>query len=237
MEDFTKQDEAYRAYQKGFADGVKSVPDNNVWDKQTREKLIEIIAAGVPRHEPFLSKIFEGIADRLIANGVTVLSPDEARNIYTVQELEELQGEAYDLGVESVLHNHYGLSWHDAEKVRKEVSKLQSVSKWIPVTERLPEPETEVLVLAERKSYSFKTKSVATYHIVTTAMYEDGSKNTEDSGWFWETDGFEYDEELDAYIIPEGWWEYKHYNDDEHNHAIDDKVTHWMPLPEPPKGE
>lgn len=73
---------------------------------------------------------------------------------------------------------------------------------------------------------------------LNTGMYEDGSKNTEDSNWWWETDGFEYDEELDAYIIPEGWWEYKHYNgDDEHNHCIDDVVTHWMPLPEPPKGE
>lgn len=107
---------------------------------------------------------------------------------------------------------------------------------WISVSERLPEPEAEVLVLAERRGYSFRAKSVTTHHIVTTGMYEDGTKNTEDSNWYWETDGFEYDEELDAYIIPEGWWEYKHYNgDDENNHAIDDRVTHWMPLPEPPK--
>jgi hypothetical protein len=53
--------------------------------------------------------------------------------------------------------------------------------KWIPVTERLPEPETEVLVLAERKIYSFKEGRVTTHHTVTTGMYEDGSKNTEDS--------------------------------------------------------
>ena len=109
--------------------------------------------------------------------------------------------------------------------------------KWIPVTERLPEPETEVLILAKHKTYSFKG-TVTTRYITTTGMYEDGRKNTEDSEWTWETDGFEYDEELDAYIIPEGWWEYKHYNgDDEYNHPIDDTVTHWMPLPEPPKGE
>ena len=111
-----------------------------------------------------------------------------------------------------------------------------TVHEWIPVTERLPEPETEVLVLAERKNYSLKTKSQTIHHIVLTGMYEDGSKNTEDSEWWWYDHDFKYDEELDAYIIPEGWWEYKHYNgDDEHNHPIDDCVTHWMPLPEPQK--
>ena len=109
--------------------------------------------------------------------------------------------------------------------------------RWIPVTERLPEPETEVLILARSKRYSFKG-TVTTHHIVTTGMYEDGSKNTEDSEWCWYDHDFKYDEELDAYIIPEGWWEYKHYNgDDEHNHPIDNTVTHWMPLPEAPKGE
>ena len=95
-----------------------------------------------------------------------------------------------------------------------------------------------MLCLAERKIYSIRTKGITKYHIVTTGMHEDGKNNTEDSGWVWETDGFEYDEELDAYIIPEGWWEYKHYNGDEqNNYAIDDVVTHWMPLPKPPKGE
>lgn len=111
-------------------------------------------------------------------------------------------------------------------------------SEWIPVTERLPETETEVLILAVRKVYSLKTHSNTAHHIVTTGMYEDGTKRTEDSVWWWEADGFEYDEERDDYIIPEGWWEYKHYNGDEqHNYAIDDEVTHWMPLPESPKGE
>lgn len=111
-------------------------------------------------------------------------------------------------------------------------------NKWIPVTEKLPEAETEVLILASRKIYSLKSHSHTTHHIITTGMYEDGTKRTEDSNWWWETDGFEYDEERDDYIIPEGWWEYKHYNGDEqHNYAVDNEVTHWMPLPEPPKGE
>ena len=119
---------------------------------------------------------------------------------------------------------------------RKLMEDAPAVMGWIPVTDRLPEPETEVLILAVRKCYSFKTKSPTIHHLVLTGMYEDGSKNTEDSEWVWYDHDFKYDEELDAYIIPEGWWEYKHYNgDDEHNHPIGDRVTHWMPLPEPPK--
>lgn len=113
-----------------------------------------------------------------------------------------------------------------------------TVQEWISVKDRLPEAETEVMILASRKIYSLKSRSHTTHHIITTGMYEDGTKRTEDSDWWWEADGFEYDEERDDYIIPEGWWEYKHYNGDEqHNYAVDDEVTHWMPLPQPPKGE
>lgn len=129
---------------------------------------------------------YKTAADYLIEHGVTVLTPDEARNIYTVQEIEKLQGEAYDLGAESVLHNHYGLSWHDAEKVRKEVAKLQSVSKWIPVTERLPKESGEYLAYCGE----YDGICVIYYEILKTK-----SK--------WRTN----------------WKE----------------VTHWMPLPEPPK--
>ena len=102
----------------------------------------------------------------------------------------------------------------------------KQLPRWISVEERLPKPETQVLILAKRGKYT----------VITNGMYEDGTLNTEDSDWHWYDIDFEYDEENDAYIIPAGWWEYKHYNgDDEYNHAIDDKVTHWMPLPEPPK--
>ena len=136
--------------------------------------------------------------------------------------------------------NPFDLATHlIANGVRLEEKQATSnESKWIPVTERLPEAETEVLILTSRKIYSLKSRSHTTHHIITTGMYEDGTKRTEDSEWWWEADGFEYDEERDDYIIPEGWWEYKHYNGDEqHNYAVDDEVTHWMPLPQPPKGE
>ena len=99
--------------------------------------------------------------------------------------------------------------------------------EWISVEERLPEAEQEVLVLAVRKRANVE------YTIITTAMYEDGKVSTEDSFWSWYELDFDYDEENDRYLIPKGWWEYRHYNpDDVYNNPIDDTVTHWMPLPE-----
>lgn len=102
---------------------------------------------------------------------------------------------------------------------------------WIPVSEKLPNPETEVLILAKRKMIG----SEKFYYIVSTALYEDGTIRENDSCWLWtELDG-KWDEEEDCYIIPEGWWEYRHYNPDEvYNNCVDDEVIAWKPLPHYP---
>ena len=100
---------------------------------------------------------------------------------------------------------------------------------WIPCSERLPQVETEVYIVAKRK---YRDGGVR--YIATTAMYEDGTVNEEDSAWVWYDIEGEWDEEHDCYKIPQGWWEYKHYNhDDCYNNAIDDEVIAWMPLPAP----
>ena len=69
---------------------------------------------------------------------------------------------------------------------------------------------------------------------ITTAHYENGNVFSEDSEWNWEdlSDWGTYDEERDDYRIPEGWWEYRHFNpDDVYNNKIDCPVVGWMPLP------
>lgn len=106
--------------------------------------------------------------------------------------------------------------------------------EWISVKDHKPKCEEEVFVRVKHKSYP----SGKPYYITTTAIYEDGTMSTQDSAWNWYDLDFDYDEENDQYLIPEGWWEYRHYNpDDVYNNMIDSEVTHWMPLPEPPKGE
>lgn len=117
------------------------------------------------------------------------------------------------------------------------LAKGVTVQNWIPVTERLPENEVDVLILAERRLYGIPETDSRKHHIVATAFHTDGKMNTEESGYTWELDNvdMEYDEEADAYIVPEGWWEAVRYG--EEFSAVDDFVTHWMPLPEPPKEE
>ena len=102
--------------------------------------------------------------------------------------------------------------------------------QWISVKDRLPDNEQDVLVCVEREHYAKPGQYI---RFVTKAFYTDGRSYTEDSAYYWDDCNFEYDERLDSYIIPEGWWETADYI--EEFRAVSDSVTHWMPLPELPK--
>lgn len=106
-----------------------------------------------------------------------------------------------------------------------EIEKLKAqVPRWIPVTERLPESEKEVMIRCSRGGYIF----------ACPAIYEYGTVLTKDSAWNWyEIDSYaEYSEETDDYFVPKGWWESRHFTpDDVYNNPVDCEVTHWMPLP------
>src|SRR5574344_756201 len=100
-----------------------------------------------------------------------------------------------------------------------------NAQKWIPCSERLPKCEKEVFILTEKGQK-------------TTAIYEDGKMVDENSMWAWSDIDFNYDEEKDENLIPEGWWEYRHFNPDEvYNNKVDEEVVAWMSLPEPYREE
>lgn len=99
--------------------------------------------------------------------------------------------------------------------------------QWISVEDKLPDTETEVLVVCNRNGFRF----------VCPAIYEDGTVLTQDSIWSWyELNNYgTYSEENDDYFIPECWWENRQFTpDDVYNSPVDCPVTHWMPLPLPP---
>ena len=104
------------------------------------------------------------------------------------------------------------------------------VQKWISVKDKLPEPEQEVLVCVRSK--------ISNYSYVCCAMHvpENWYRQSSDFCWDFECCD-EYDEEQDDYIVKQGWYESIHNWDDYSVVGIEDIVTHWMPLPQPPKGE
>lgn len=112
-----------------------------------------------------------------------------------------------------------------AETLREEAMEVTAFSAWRNPETDPPKVEAEVLVLYRNEIDGYG---------ITTAHYVDGNVFSEDSEWNWEDlpDCGTYDEERDDYRIPEGWWEYRHFNpDDVYNNRIDRPVVGWMPLP------
>ena len=160
-----------------------------------KEKLIELICSTEYGNSSLIGNNFqkgfiEKIADHIIASGY----------------IEELQNEAYDLGVDSALHNHFGLSWEDAAGLRKEIKSLQEATRWIPVTERLPEDDLPKDT-KRRKIRCLVYSDKGTVKPCVRQRYQ-----TKRSG---------------EWVLSDWEW----------NKDIFAKPTHWMYMPEPPKGE
>lgn len=99
--------------------------------------------------------------------------------------------------------------------------------QWIPVTERLPESGKHVLVACECRSDG---SVIGKY--VCDGYYAAAKTITGGCG---DDCATEYDEEDDEYYLLEGWYEVIKNWDDYNSIVIPNFVTHWMPLPEPPK--
>lgn len=106
------------------------------------------------------------------------------------------------------------------------------IGVWIPCSERLPESEKDVEITYVRKHWN----TGEPVYFTARAFYEDGTINTADSSFGWEdTDNWEYDEEKDCYIIPEGWFESVSFA--EEFGTVDSPVIAWREIVEPYKPE
>ena len=99
--------------------------------------------------------------------------------------------------------------------------------RWVRCEDEMPKSGTHVLVCCE-------VRGIGGYvgHYVCDAFHTDA--RTIPCQYSDDIDS-EYDEETDEYYFPDGWWEVIKNWDDYSCVAISDFVTHWMPLPEPPK--
>jgi hypothetical protein len=108
------------------------------------------------------------------------------------------------------------------------INSQSKTGGWIPCSEKLPENETEVEITYISKSY----KTGETLYMTARAFYEDGTLPTEKSICIWnEGDNWEYDENTDSYIIPEGWFEGVSFS--EEFGIVDMPVIAWRYLTEP----
>ena len=135
-------------------------------------------------------------------------------------EMNKLDAALTEMGIEAS-----AAAYKDAQKT---VAAAPTVSLWPewrnPETDP-PKVEEEVLVMYRTLSFGYG---------ITTGYYEDGTILSQDSIFCWDdlAEWGELDEEHDDYIIPEGWWEYRHFNQDEaYNNRVNFLVVGWMPLP------
>lgn len=145
---------------------------------------------------------------------------------------KKLIEEIKDVEVAWYLDGNY--TTYDSTTIMDIIEEQPKVGEWILCSERLPENETEVEISCIRRYIGAGNEKKVAY-ITARAFYTDGTMTTEDSSFYWEdTYNWEYDEEKDAYIIPEGWWEYVTFS--EQFGVVDAEVVAWMPLPEVYKG-
>lgn len=115
------------------------------------------------------------------------------------------------------------------DKVMQRIEDAPTIPapRWVRCEDEMPKSGTHVLVCCEIHGIcGYKGRYVC------DAFHTDAKSIP--CQYSYDIDS-EYDEETDEYYFPEGWWEVIKNWDDYSCVAISDFVTHWMPLPEPPK--
>jgi hypothetical protein len=106
--------------------------------------------------------------------------------------------------------------------------RAECAPKWISVKERLPEAERTVFVRVFPESQYMKPYTTNACYIPPKTVLAENFLDENSDGL-----ADEYDESNDCYWVKEGWFEI--CMEGEYNYKINGTITHWMPLPEPPK--
>ena len=139
---------------------------------------------------------------------------------------KDLDGDCEECPVQGVFNQ---LAAYEAAGLTPEQAE---VAKWVPCSERMPEPEREVEITYTRQHY----RTGETMYLTARAFYEDGTITVEESAHGWDDCSvFEPDEESDSYLIPEGWFEGVSFA--ESFAVVDEPVIAWRPLAEPYTGK
>lgn len=145
-----------------------------------------------------------------------------------------IDGELLELEIANIANK---LAKSDAQKALmgrvmycvEHMPTLTPPNEWVSVEERLPDAEKEVrLFCVTPNGYKYQCQGF----YVPPGMRRDDS----DYSWDWECCD-QYDEDSDDYFVNPGWYESSHNWDEYSAFGIADKVTYWMPLPEPPGKE
>ena len=75
----------------------------------------------------FSSFLMEMTGGRMSKTNYTVQAMVDEANDYQQKELEEAAQKAYDLGVDSVLRNHFDIPWDEAAELRNNINRLREL--------------------------------------------------------------------------------------------------------------
>ena len=119
------------------------------------------------------------------------------------------------------------VAWRPGESFRTRMNAaynlgIQRGRAWLSVNERLPESGVAVIAFVPHFGDGKNSRRIRAQYAAKHTLEQHA-----------EAEGGDYDEATDTYWCEEGWYEDNEYEDI--HWRVSDAVTHWQPLPQPPK--
>lgn len=133
--------------------------------------------------------------------------------------------------VAKIIDDNHGFIVSSTETAEALYNAGYHKQEWISVEEVMPDSGEHCLLACKVTCYNG-----ANYTYVCDGFHVDRWKEQEFNNGSGDQ-AIEYNEDDDEYYLCEGWYEIIKNWDEYNSVAIDDTVTHWMPLPPPPEKE